>query len=143
MQQQWQHAMWQQQLQHLQFVRQQQQAQWSRHMQWQGRNEHRLQKQEQESVKQARETEAQTHFDVRESEEFKKMAIEYGYRSYSITRYMRRFDHGSGGVTVLVCEDLRSKEVKKSKHEDMLWVCVEGECILYRHRRRERGKQKN
>jgi len=59
MQQQWQHAMWQQQLQHLQFVRQQQQAQWSRHMQWQGRNEHRLQKQEQESVKQARETEAQ------------------------------------------------------------------------------------
>jgi hypothetical protein len=28
-------------------------------MQWQGRNEHRLQKQEQEGVKQARETEAQ------------------------------------------------------------------------------------
>jgi hypothetical protein len=28
---------------------------------------------------------------------------------------MRRFDHGSGGVTVLVFEDLRSKEVKKSK----------------------------
>ena len=27
---------------------------------------------------------------------------------------------------MLVCEDLRSKEVKKSKHEDMLWVCVEG-----------------
>ena len=67
----------------------------------------------------------ETHFD-RESEEFKKMANEYGYRSYSITRWMRRFDHGSGGVTVLVCEDLRSKEVKKSKHEDMLWVCVGG-----------------
>ena len=60
-----------------------------------------------------------------DSEEFKKMANEYE-RSYSITRWMRRFDHGSGGVTVLVCEDLRSKEVKKSKHEDMLWVCVEG-----------------
>ena len=59
MQQQWQHAMWQQQLQHIQFVRQQQQAQWSRHMQWQGRNEFRMQKQEQESVKQARQTEAQ------------------------------------------------------------------------------------
>ena len=68
----------------------------------------------------------ETHFDVRDSEEFKKMANEYGYRSYSVTRWMRRFDHGSGGVTVLVCEDLRSKEVKKSKHEDMLWVCVEG-----------------
>ena len=68
----------------------------------------------------------ETHFDVRDSEEFKKMANEYGYRSYSITRWMRRFDHGSGGVTVLVYEDLRSKEVKKSKHEDMLWVCVEG-----------------
>jgi hypothetical protein len=51
----------------------------------------------------------ETHFDVRESEEFKKMANEHGYRSYSITRWMRRFDHGSGGV----CEDLRSKEVKK------------------------------
>ena len=68
----------------------------------------------------------ETHFDVRESEEFKKMANEYGYRSYSITRWMRRFDHGSGGVTVLVYEELRSNEVKKSKHEDMLWVCVEG-----------------
>ena len=28
---------------------------------------------------------------------------------------------------MLVCEDLGSKEVKKSKYrEDMLWVCVEG-----------------
>ncbi len=58
----------------------------------------------------------ETHFDVRDSEEFKKMANEYGYRSSSITRWMRRF----GGVTELVCEDLRSKQVKKSKHEDRL-----------------------
>ena len=87
----------------------------------------------------------ETHFDVRDSEEFKKMANECGYRSYSITRWMRRFDHGSGGVTVLVCEDLRSKEVKKSEHEcgGVMRNCLWGEYILYRHRRRERGKQKN
>ena len=53
----------------------------------------------------------ETHFD--ESEEFKKMANGNGYRSSRITRLMRRFDHGSGGASMLVCEELRSKEVKK------------------------------
>ena len=41
---------------------------------------------------------------------------------------MRRFDHGSGGVTVLVCEELRGKQRKKSKHEDDICCgCVEME----------------
>ena len=38
---------------------------------------------------------------------------------------MRRFDKGSGGVTIMVDKQLRSREIRKSKLEDLMWVEVD------------------
>lgn len=56
----------------------------------------------------------ETHFDLRESTEFSSIAREYGYKCFSITRLMRRFDDGSGGVTIMVEENLKCREVRRS-----------------------------
>ena len=56
---------------------------------------------------------------------FEKIADKNGYKTYSITRWMRRFDKGSGGVTIMVDKQLRSREIRKSKLEDLMWVEVD------------------
>lgn len=74
----------------------------------------------------------ETHFDVADSIRFYEIAEQKGYTSYSVTRTMKRFDSGSGGVTILVDVKIRSKEVRKSTLEDLLWVCLEvGKEKLY------------
>jgi hypothetical protein len=74
----------------------------------------------------------ETHFDVADSIRFYETAEQKGYTSYSVTRTMKRFDSGSGGVTILVDVKIRSKEVRKSTLEDLLWVCLEvGKEKLY------------
>ena len=40
---------------------------------------------------------------------------------------MKRGDHGSGGVTIMVDESLKCREVRRSKNEDLLWICIECE----------------
>ena len=74
----------------------------------------------------------ETHFDVADSIRFYEIAEQKGYTSYSVTRTMKRFDSGSGGVTILVDVKIRAKEVRKSTLEDLLWVCLEvGKEKLY------------
>ena len=74
----------------------------------------------------------ETHFDVAESIQFCEMAEEYGYACFSVTRAMKRFDTGSGGVTILVDVRIRAKEMRKSTLEDLIWVCLEiGKEKLY------------
>ena len=88
----------------------------------------------------------ETHFDVADSIRFYEIAEQKGYTSYSVTRTMKRFDSGSGGVTILVDVKIRAKEVRKSTLEDLLWYVLryrKGECMLeahtlYRTRHRER-----
>src|SRR3954470_6125890 len=59
--------------------------------------------------------------------EFDSNASKVGYKGFHATRLMRRFDHGSGGVTIMVDERLKSRFIKESKMEDLIWVCVEFE----------------
>ena len=74
----------------------------------------------------------ETHFDVADSIRFYEIAEQNGYASFSMTRTMKRFDSGSGGVTILVDMKIRAKEVRKSTLEDLLWVCLEvGKEKLY------------
>ena len=67
----------------------------------------------------------ETHFQQKHSLIFEKIADKNGYKTYSITRWMRRFDKGSGGVTIMVDKQLRSREIRKSKLEDLMWVEVD------------------
>ena len=67
----------------------------------------------------------ETHFEEKHSIEFDKIAQERGYNTYSITRLMRRHDYGSGGVTIMIDKQYNSREVRKSKLEDLIWVRVE------------------
>ena len=67
----------------------------------------------------------ETHFDTHDCPEFDKIASKFGYKCFHVTRLMRRFDNGSGGVTIMVDERLKSRFMKESKMEDLIWVCVE------------------
>ena len=50
---------------------------------------------------------AETHFDVADSIKFYEIAEQNGYASCSVTRTMKRFDSGGGGVTILVDVKIR------------------------------------
>ena len=67
----------------------------------------------------------ETHFEQKHSIEFDQIAQEGGYITYSITRLMRRFDTGSGGVTIMIDKQYNSREMRRSKLEDLIWVRVE------------------
>ena len=67
----------------------------------------------------------ETHFEQKHSIEFEKIAEKKGYKTYSVTRWMKRYDSGSGGVTIMIDKQFQSKERKKSKMEDMLWVSMD------------------
>ena len=41
---------------------------------------------------------------------FEEIADKNGSKTYSITRWMRRFDKGNGGVTIMVDKQLRSRD---------------------------------
>ena len=67
----------------------------------------------------------ETHFEQKHSIAFEEIAEKKGYKTYSITRWMRRFDAGSGGVTIMIDRQFQSREMRKSKLEDLIWVKVE------------------
>jgi hypothetical protein len=67
----------------------------------------------------------ETHFEQKHSLAFEEIAEKKEYKTYSITRLMRRFDKGSGGVTVMVDKQLQSREMRRSKLEDLIWVRLE------------------
>jgi hypothetical protein len=67
----------------------------------------------------------ETHFEQKHSIEFEKIAEKKGYKTYSITRWMKRFDLGSGGVTIMIDKQCQSRERRKSKLEDLIWVSIE------------------
>ena len=69
----------------------------------------------------------ETHFDNHDCPEFDAIASKFGYKCFHVTRLMRRFDNGSGGVTIMVDERLKSRFIKESQNEDLIWVCVEFE----------------
>ena len=74
----------------------------------------------------------ETHFDVDDSSRFAEIAEKSGFATFSVTRVMKRFDSGSGGVTIMVDLNIRAKEVKRSTQEDLIWVCLEiGKEKLY------------
>ena len=74
----------------------------------------------------------ETHFDVADSIRFGEIAEKNGYACFSVTRAMKRFDSGSGGVTIMVDLSMRAKEVRRSTLEDLIWVCLEvGKEKLY------------
>jgi hypothetical protein len=74
----------------------------------------------------------ETHFDVDDSSRFAEIAEKSGFATFSVTRVMKRFDSGSGGVTIMVDLSIRAKEVKRSTQEDLIWVCLEiGKEKLY------------
>ena len=58
----------------------------------------------------------ETHFQQKHSLIFEKIADKNGYKTYSITRWMRRFDKVVG--VSQVDKQLRSREIRKSKLED-------------------------
>ena len=57
----------------------------------------------------------ETHFDVDDSSRFAEIAEKSGFATFSVTRVMKRFDSGSGGVTIMVDLSIRAKEVKIHK----------------------------
>ena len=57
----------------------------------------------------------ETHFEQKHSIAFEKVAEERGYKTYSITRQMRKRDTGSGGVTIMIDKQCKSREVRQSK----------------------------
>ena len=67
----------------------------------------------------------ETHFEQKHSLAFEEIAEKKEYRTYSITRLMRRFDKGSGGVTIMVDKQLQSREMRRSELEDLIWVRLE------------------
>ena len=69
----------------------------------------------------------ETHFDNYDCSEFWKLARKNGYKCFSVMRLMKKGDHGSGGVTIMVDERLKCRLMRKSKLEDLLWVSVEFE----------------
>ena len=87
-------------------------------------------------------------FRTEHSIDFEKIAQERGYNTYSITRLMRRYDTGSGGVTIMVDKQHTSREMRRSELEDLIWVRVEvgrekmcvGGCIWCQGRQLEKGK---
>ena len=54
----------------------------------------------------------ETHFEQKHSIEFEKIAEKKGYKTYSVTRWMKRYDSGSGGVTIMIDKQFQSKERK-------------------------------
>ena len=69
----------------------------------------------------------ETHFDNHDCLEFDVIASEFGYKCFHVTRLMKRFDNGSGGVTIMVDERLKSSFIRMSELEDLIWICVEFE----------------
>ena len=67
----------------------------------------------------------ETHFEQKHSIEFEEIAEKKGYKTYSITRWMKRYDSGSGGVTIMIDKQYQSRERRKSKLEDLIWVSIE------------------
>lgn len=60
----------------------------------------------------------ETHFDQKHSIEFEKIAERKGYKTYSVTRLMKRYDSGSGGVTIMVCRrSVHSTSIVVEKEE--------------------------
>ena len=69
----------------------------------------------------------ETHFDNYDYEQYRLMASKVGFKCFSIMRLMRRGDHGSGGVLIMVEERMKCRLIRKSKYEDLIWVCIEWE----------------
>ena len=69
----------------------------------------------------------ETHFDNYDYEQYRLMASNVGFKCFSIMRLMRRGDHGSGGVLIMVEERMKCRLIRKSKYEDLIWVCIEWE----------------
>src|SRR6185369_17562791 len=63
----------------------------------------------------------ETHLDNHDCSEFDVIASMFGYKCFHVTRLMRRFDNGSGGV---VDERLKSSFIRMSELEDLIWICV-------------------
>src|SRR4051794_10011240 len=93
----------------------------------------------------------ETHFDNHDCPEFDSNASKVGYKGFHVTRLVRRFDNGSGGVTIMVDERLKSRFIKESQREDLIWVCVKvghEKClsvvpILYHHPQLELTRRKS
>ena len=92
----------------------------------------------------------ETHLDNHDCPELDLIASKFGYKCFHVTRLMRRFDNGSGGVTIMVDDRLKSRFIRESKWEDLIWICVEFEnekilwvvCILYHHPHLEFSRRK-
>ena len=69
----------------------------------------------------------ETHFDNYDYEQYRLMASKVGFKCFSIMRLMRRGDHGSGGVLIMVEERMKCRLIRKIKNEDLIWVCIEWE----------------
>ena len=69
----------------------------------------------------------ETHFDNHDCPQFCSIASEFGYKCFHTTRLMKRGDHGSGGVSIMVEESLKCRVMRKSELEDSMWICVEFE----------------
>ena len=73
----------------------------------------------------------ETHFEQKHSIEFEKITEKKGYKTYSVARWMKRYDSGSGGVTIMIDKQFQSKERKKSKMEDMwTWESVYSASVV-------------
>ena len=58
----------------------------------------------------------ETHFEQKHSIEFEKIAEKKGNKHIlCVTRWMKRYDSGSGGVTIMIDKQFQRKERKKAK----------------------------
>ena len=55
----------------------------------------------------------ETHFDNYDYEQYRLMASKVGFKCFSIMRLMRRGDHGSGGVLIMVEERMKCRLIRK------------------------------
>ena len=69
----------------------------------------------------------ETHFDTYDYEQYRVIASKYGFKCFPIMRLMKRGDHGSGGVLIMVEEKMKCRLIRKSRFEDLIWVCIEWE----------------
>jgi exonuclease III len=69
----------------------------------------------------------ETHFDNHDCVEFCSLACKYGYKCFYVTRLMKKGDYGSGGVTIMVDERLKCRQIRMSNLEDLIWICIEFE----------------
>ena len=67
----------------------------------------------------------ETHFDTYDYEQYRVIASKYGFKCFPIMRLMKRGDHGSGGVLIMVEEKMKCRLIRKSRFEDLIWVCIE------------------